>query len=48
MWSKMFLKNNKKNQKFIDLIVQSFGQEAYLMITDDSSHFYLYDFVDIL
>jgi hypothetical protein len=48
MWSKAFLKNTNKNQRFIDLIVQSFGEEAYNMITDDKSHYYLYDFVDVL
>lgn len=32
----------------IDLIIQNFGQEAYQMITDENSNYYLYDFVDIL
>lgn len=48
MWSKMFLSNTKKNKRFIDLIVQSFGEEVYNYITDEHSNVYLYDFMDIL
>ena len=48
MWGKQFLKNTKRNSRFIDLIIKNFGQEVYDFITDDESNVYLYDFLDVL
>ncbi len=48
MWSKEFLTNTKKNQKYIDTIKKGFGEEIYKILIDPASNLYLYDFIDIL
>ncbi len=48
MWSKQFLRDKQKNQKYIDTIKKGFGQEVYNTLIEPSGNLFLYDFIDIL